>query len=244
MHSKEFELAKKVSLVDKKQAGYTLIELISVVILLAIVSSFFISKFNIANTWGVDSSVRELANKIEFLMQDASSRQVNYKLEFYENGSGYRVWQIAKKIPQDTIQVDLLKNLRSKKQQQSEEEKNAKQALDNLDEEFKKEQQLEQLPLSTQYYLQIFDDPSDIERKIAPLEYPSLVQGISFPPSLRILSVKPTDSKLENSDKNSLLLGQSITNPDYKIELNADGKKIEILVKPFERRSFINYLNE
>lgn len=226
------------------QSGYTLIELISVVILLAIVSSFFISKFNIVNSWGTDSAVRELTNKIEFLMQDATARNVNYKIEFFKDGSGYRVWQIAKKMPQDVTQVDLLKNLRSKKQQAREEEKNAASALQNVGEEFKKEAQINLLPLNVQFYLEVFDDPTDSERKIAPLEYPSLVQGVYFPTNLKFISSKPMEGNQENSEQNSILLSQSISNPDYRIRLDADGEQIEIRIHPFERRAVITYVHD
>lgn len=221
--------------------GYTLIELIAVVVLLSIVSGFFISKFDLNNSWGTDSAVREFANKIEFLMQDAGSRQVNYQIEIFPNGTGYRVWQIARKVPNQTVQVDLLKNLRSKKHQAEEEQKNAGQALNQISEEYKKDEQINRLPINLQYYLQIFDDPSDSSRKIAPLEYPSLVSGTNFPPSLRVKSVNNNLGRTGTQDINNILISSAISAPDAEVILESDKETISISIKPFQRLVKLRY---
>ena len=229
---------------NSEESGFTLIELISVVILLAVVSGFFISKFNLSTSWGSDTAIRELSNRIEFLMQDSSSRKVNYEIEFFENGTGYRVWQIAKKEINQPTQVDLLKNLRSKKGQKQQEEKNARNAQKNLNEEFKKDSQIDRLPLNIQFYAQVFDDQGEDQRRIAPLEYPSLVEGIEFPSSMRLKGIKSGDTTRSSSDNKTILLNQNIADAGYELNLDSNGENIYILVRPFEKKVSVRYGND
>lgn len=228
---------------ENNVSGYTLIELGVVVVLLAIVSSFFISKFDLGNSWGNDSSIREFANKIEFLLQDASSRKVTYEIEFFNDASGYRVWQIAKKLPNQNVTIDTLKNLRSKKSQQDAEEKNAQKALKNINEEYAIEEEFNQLPLDLQLYSQIFDDPTDASKRIPPLEYPSLLNGVVFPPGIKALNITNSHGTNSINQKNSFIISQSSTETAFAIELNVNNEIIKLIVKPFERRVFTEYAN-
>ena len=98
---------------------------------------------------------------------------------------------------------------------------------------------MELLPLQIQFYFQIFDDITDIARRIAPLEYPSLVNGIEFPPAVRLKSI----STGSNKNLNFIPIGQSISGPDYEIRLSTNDQDIILLIKPFERKVKIEYLN-
>jgi len=228
---------------NSSESAYTLIELGAVVVLLAIVSSFFISKFDLNTSWSSTTSIRELANRIEFLLDDASAKKVNYQIEFYPDGSGYRVWQIAKKVPSQTVEVDTLKNLRSTSQRNDRSNQSAANALKNIGDEFNKEQQIDLLPLNIQLYFQIFDDMTNIARRIAPLDYPSLVKGVNFPPNVRLKKITTGAEENSTSDLNYLPIDQSITGSDYQLQITTGDQDILLSIKPFERKVIIKYLN-
>lgn len=185
------------------EKGYTLIELIAVVALLAVVSAYFISKFSFSAEWAVRDSVSQFANTIEFLKVDSKARNVRYVVEISLQDNSYRVWQLITPLASTSKNVDTLSGFRTKEQATRLKEKEAKAALENLSSNFEQDTANDQLPLEDQFYAMIYSTNDDQGSRIPPLESPSLVEPKYFSPDLKISSFQlGTNNLLENNDRN------------------------------------------
>lgn len=171
------------------ESAYTLIELVAVVLLIAVLSTFFVSRFGFNSSWSVDSSLRELKNKIDFVIQDSNSRRISYHVEFNLSENSYIIWEISPLDANDVTQVDTLAGLRSRSQQQRRRERDEVNAFNSFEEEFTRAILRDARPLDELLYTYIFDDPFSEQRRIPSLEYPAISEKVFLPPEVRLKDV-------------------------------------------------------
>ncbi len=229
---------------DTYEKGYTLIELIAVVVLLAILSSFFVSRFTFTSSWSVDSSLRELRNRIEFVVQDSVSRQVSYQIEFNLEENSYQVWEIKPVEAGDIQQVDTLAGLRSKKERERRAKREELQASFSMEQEYIKSALQEGRPLDELLYRRVFDDPFGAQRRIPSLEYPSISEKTYLPPEVTITEVlinKLPAPVLYSQNSPVIFINSALNQMHLQIFLSTDKGEALIESDPFNNSISISY---
>jgi prepilin-type N-terminal cleavage/methylation domain-containing protein len=188
-----------------EQKGYTLIELIAVVALLTVVSAYFISRFSFSSEWAVRDSISQFANTIEYLKIDSKARQVRYLVEINIRENSYRVWQLMTPLTNSSEQVDTLSGFRTKEEAKRQKEKQTKDALENISNNYAQEAANDALPLEDQFYAMIYSWTEDDGIKVPPLDSPSLVEPKYFSPELKIADYQlGANNLMDNKDVDSI----------------------------------------
>jgi prepilin-type N-terminal cleavage/methylation domain-containing protein len=231
-----------MKLQDEK--GYTLIELIAVVVLLAIISSFFISRFSFSSSWSSDNSLRELRSKIEFVLQDSLTRQISYQIDFDLGEQSYQIWEIKPVDTSEFIQVDTLQGLRSRKEKERRAEQADIDAGSSIEEEFARSAMRDGRPLDELLYQTIFDDPYGPTRRIPSLEYPSISEKMFLPPEIEIqgILIDGTQAMDTNSQNRKVLyFSPSLNNVYVEIQLMTGKGPAIVSVNPLENKVLIRH---
>ncbi len=230
------------SKVHSSQSGYTLVELITVVVLITLVSAFFISKFSFTTSWSRDGSIRELANTIQFLIQDSRARQTKYVLEYSKTSNSYTVLEELPPDPSVAGKVDLLQNFRSEKENERRKDKAAKEALSNLGKEYDRQKQIDRGPLDQLFYNYLFVNPKTDGRLVPPLDSPSLSQQKQVSTDLQLQKVTFVDKDLiQNNDNFTIPFSPSPFFPPLSIVFQYDKGFIEIIAGGTERSVRLRY---
>lgn len=225
------------------QKGYTLIELMAVVVLLALISGFFVSRFTFSSSWSIDSALRDLSNKIEFVTQDASSRQVSYEIEFNLQDQSYQVWEVRSIETGEVQNVDTLAGMRTQRQQSRRSEQNM---VSSPEDEYVREALQDARPLDELLYKKIFDNPFGENRRMAPLEYPSLAEKVFLPPEVRIEDVLVNNNSafgLYAQFLRVLIITPDISHFEVRILLSTDNGPAEIVSNMRSGKLGIRYRN-
>ncbi len=168
-----------------ESAGFTLVELIVVVLIIGVISTLAVSRLESLTGWRQKSEVRAFTSLWEFLFAESLARRESYRLVLNLDDRTYYVRREVK-LDRDAVrQVDYLKNLRTR----SEKERRSKAAAEDtlsLEEEFSSEDERRNAPLELSYFNALFSDPHEEKRLAVPVEFPALAQTKAFPPGLRI----------------------------------------------------------
>ncbi len=213
--------------------GYTLIELIAVVALLAVVSAFFISRFSFSTEWAIRDSITQFANTIDFLKVDSRARQVKYVVEISQTNNSYKVWQIITPLTQTTQNVDLLSGFRTKEDALRRQEEESLEALKNLSSNYELEAMNESMPLEDQFYAIAYSSSNDKGLRIPPLDSPSLVESKYFSPEIKIISFElATINQLNNqNDLLQIPIYPGMSGTPFQITFQANSETIRLTNK-------------
>ncbi|MEZ4754740.1 MAG: prepilin-type N-terminal cleavage/methylation domain-containing protein [Bdellovibrionota bacterium] len=74
-----------------KSSGFTLIEVIVVLVIIAVASGFLVGRLGFFSFWNQEGEIRKLTEVIEFLHHQAIADQAFYRLEFDLDEHSYRV---------------------------------------------------------------------------------------------------------------------------------------------------------
>ncbi|MCB0317174.1 MAG: type II secretion system protein [Bdellovibrionales bacterium] len=74
-----------------RSRGFTLIEMVIVMLIIAVASGFIVSRLGFFSFWKQEGSIKRLSEVIEFLHHQAVADQAHYKLEFNLDEDSYRV---------------------------------------------------------------------------------------------------------------------------------------------------------
>jgi len=217
-----------------KEHGYTLIELIAVVALLAVVSAFFISRFSFSTEWAVRDSITQFANTIEYLKIDSRARQVKYLVEINLKSNSYKVWQIITPLANTNRNVDSLSGFRSKEEALRKQEQESKKALENLSSNYELEAMNEGMPLEDQFYAMAYASNDDSGLRIPPLDSPSLVEPKYFSPEIKIVDYQlATINQLENNstDVISIPIYPGMSGAPFTITFQTNSNSIRLTSK-------------
>lgn len=160
---------------EVSQLGFTLVELILVIVLVAIISTFAVTKFSSIDGWKQEGDLRRFASTWQFLFNEAYGRAETYRLVVNLDDNYYQVLREAP-LPQDEIQqVDLLQNLRTRGEQERRKDKELDN-LDNLEEAFAEFDRAQSGPIENQYYNTKYRDGHSDVKLTRPLDFPKLAE--------------------------------------------------------------------
>lgn len=177
--------------------GFTLIELILVVVLIALIATFAATRIDTVVLWKLEGDIRKFAGTWEFLFNEAYGRGESYRLVINLDRNSYYV---RREVPvEGTVirQVDYLENLRTK----SEKERRAKKIEEEMlsvKEEFEEEDRRQSGALDTLYYQTMFSDPEGPRRLARPLEFPSLAEERVLTDGLEFRDVQTRGEKVNS----------------------------------------------
>lgn len=160
----------------RKHKGFTLVELVLVILLIALISTLAATRFESIQIWKLKGDIRKFVDTWEFLYNEALARGDAYRLVLNLDENSYYV---RREVPQtdNTIrQVDYLENLRTKGERERRAKKKEEEERLSLEEEFAAEDERQNRPVETLFYEFIFADPGSSIRLAAPLEFPNLAK--------------------------------------------------------------------
>jgi prepilin-type N-terminal cleavage/methylation domain-containing protein len=172
----------------KAQSGFTLIELVFVIVLIGILGVAAANRIDSVIVWRQKSDIRKFLSTWEFLYTEALARGNGYRLVMNLDNNTYYVRREVPITRTNVTDVDYLSNLRTKGEQ-------ARRALEEeeeiqtLDEEFEEEDLREGLPLDVLFYQSLYADPHGSLRLAQPLEFPSLAKKTTLTNGLRFHKV-------------------------------------------------------
>ena len=138
----------------------------------------------------------------ELLRQESISRGESHRLIVNLNNDSYRVLREVPRQPGESTEVDYLKNLRTRKEQERREVEEEEEQLLSLEDEFVEEDLRQSGALDVLYYQAVFRDPLADVRLAVPLQFPTLAKwkklsaGLSFR-DIVINGEKFTDGRAE-----------------------------------------------
>lgn len=178
------------------EKGFTLIELVLVVVILAVITTVAASRFSSLTGWKQESELRYFSSLWRQLFNEAYGRGETYRLVVNLDENYYQVFREIPLPPGKSVNVDLLSNLRTKR----EKERRAKEDAENIisvEEGFKKEDERTAESLDIQYYSVRFRDLNTAVELGHPLEFSNLVEKKYFTDGLRIRDIERGEEKIE-----------------------------------------------
>ena len=173
----------------KDHRGFTLVELVLVVVLVSLITTLASSKFSSITGWKQESEIRQLSALWRQLFNEAYGRGQTYRLVLDIDKDFYQVFREVPLPPTKAENVDLLSNLRTRR----EKERKVKEEIEEIgtiEQEFQKQDIIDSSPLDQQYFSTRFRDANAGVKLSIPLEFPSLSEQKEFTEGLDIISVK------------------------------------------------------
>lgn len=174
------------------QRGFTLLELILVIALMAVISTLAVSRVDSITGWKYNRDVRKFISLWEFLNAEAISRRETYRLYLdFEKQSYY----VRRELPPERNRalirdVDYLSNLRTKGEKERREKEKEEEAKESLEEEFAAEDQRQTNSIEEQFYQFYFNDAGSEASLSVPLEFPSLAEEEVLTDGLKFKDIK------------------------------------------------------
>lgn len=174
-----------------QESGLTLVELIVVVAIIAIMTSFLKTSTDALFGWKIKGELRRFMGTWEMLFREAGQRGVSYALIVNLDNQSYTV---RREVPIERDfsgfqQVDNLQGFRLQSEKDREERKDVESNL-TVEQEFQNEDKRQARPLEQIFFETMFSDPADSKRLTVPLEFPRLMDNTIFSQGLRFKDIK------------------------------------------------------
>ena len=175
----------------RSSAGFTLLEIVVVILLIVTITGVFVSKFTSVFGWKIKSDIRKFVDTWEFLYSEAAARGESYRLIINIEGNSYYVRREVRPLPNEQVvkQVDYLANLRTQSEQERREQEE-EDDLPSLEDEYKMEEARQSGDLPSLFYSYVFADSAQDSRLATPIEFPSLAKNVEFTTGLNVRNVK------------------------------------------------------
>lgn len=181
-----------------QDSGFTLIEMIMVIVLLGVISGIAAVRLESVGMWKKKDDLRSFAATWETLFNEAVATQYGFQLVIdLDEQNYYALQEIPNRSESSTVQVDYLENLRIKSQQERLEKEKLEESRKNLENQIAEVAEFESGDLEKQYYAAIFADPFQAASTSPPLDFPSLAEKKYLSSGLRIKDVKIMNEKIE-----------------------------------------------
>lgn len=177
-------------------AGFTLIEILLVIVLVAVISTLAAGRIDTLVQWKQEGDLRKFRNTWESMFSESLARGESYRLVIDLDRNTYYV---RREIPPDGTevkQVDYLANLRTR----GERERRSSEAADSLpslEEEYKDEDQRQSGALDGLFYRTMFADPAGGVTLGRPLEFPNLAEPVELTQGLAFKAVVLRGERIE-----------------------------------------------
>ena len=172
-----------------RQAGFTLVEVVVVIVLFALLATSVVSRFDVLSGWKDKESFRSFLNTWEFLFRESAAKGDAFRLVIDLDRNSYSAYREIPNPDDNVQQVDRLKNLRLKSEQKrrAEQEQNA---ILSGEEEFQLEDRRQSESLEKLFFETAYPDPHGNVRLARPLDFPQLAESQLLPEGMRFRSVK------------------------------------------------------
>jgi len=178
------------------EAGFTLVELVVVLVLIGLLGSLGYSRVDSVLQFKQKENLRDFANTWEFLFQYSLARGESYRLVLDLDENYYQVLREIPAKPGEVVEVDLLKNLRTRREQERR-EKEETETLITDEQQQQLEQEAQTGDLSEQFFHMVFSDPNRSFKLAPPEEFPELADANYFVAGLEIKDFKNGVDTLE-----------------------------------------------
>lgn len=178
------------------EAGFTLIELVVVVVLIALIGSLAISRLDNVMLWKQRAEIREFGAVWEVLYGEAARRGKRYRLMLNLDEGSYVVRQENPALNDQVKNVDYLANLRLDSQKQ-ERAKAAESDVASVEDQLKEDDYLASMGLETQYYMTLGAD-AGLASLSVPVDLPSLGTPHKFANDLKVRDIVTTHGRKES----------------------------------------------
>lgn len=176
------------------QGGFTLIELVVVVVLIALIGSLAVSRLDNIMLWKQRSEIREFGSVWELLFGEAQRRGKRFRLVLNIDDNSYTVRQENPILEDQSRNVDYLKNLRLDSER-ARREQAEQDSVTSAEEQLKEEDYISTMPLETQYFLTVGSD-AGLARLSVPVDLPSLGEVHRFSSGLRLRDVSTANGRM------------------------------------------------
>jgi prepilin-type N-terminal cleavage/methylation domain-containing protein len=181
---------------ENPECGFTLIELVMVVALIAVIGTLSVQRLDSILGWQHESELRKLTATWQFLHNESSARGEGYRLVLNLGENSYSVLREVPLDPGQSVTVDHLQNLRTRGEKERRANKEVEE-LRTLDEEFAEDTRRSG-SLDVLYYQTLFRDPNGSVRLAQPLEFPSLAEPQKLSDGLTIRDVVIGGERVES----------------------------------------------
>lgn len=171
------------------ERGLTLIEIAAVILLFGLMAALSVSKFDSLAGWRSQYGFRSFLNTWEFVFREAQTRREAYRLIIDIDRGQYSVLREIPLRGTAARQVDFLKNLRTRGEQERRERESTKELL-SLEDEFRQEDERQSESLESLFYEFAYSDPSGSVRLTRPLDFPQLAEPKELPEGIIFRDVK------------------------------------------------------
>ncbi|MCC6932694.1 MAG: hypothetical protein IT292_05515 [Deltaproteobacteria bacterium] len=176
-----------------------MVEVILVIVIIGLLSSVAVSKFDTVFQYRQRGEIRKLINTWELLYQESQARGEAYRLLINIDDQTYTVRREVMQHHDGIRQVDHLKNLRTRTEKERRRQKELEQTA-NIEELLSNEASRDAQSLDVLFYQALFIDPYSDTNLEAPQEFPSLAQQNSIPKELRIRDVRTEAGIFQEGD--------------------------------------------
>ena len=170
-------------------AGFTFVELATVVVLFGVMALMVVGRFDSMSDWRAQQGFRAFLNTWEFVFREALAQREPYRLVIDLDSNSYSVFREVPQTTSAVVQVDFLKNLRTRGEQTRREQERGKD-LESLDEELKREDDRQTESLESLFYEFAYSDPNGNVRLARPLDLPQLAEPKQLPNGISFRDVK------------------------------------------------------
>lgn len=166
-----------------------MVELVVVIVLLGLLGSLGYSRVDSVLQFKQKENLRDFANTWEFLFQYSLARGQSYRLVLDLDENYFQVVKEIAAKPGEAVQVDLLKNLRTRREK-IRREKEENETLISQEEQAQIEQDQATGDLGEQFFGMVFSDPNRSTKLAPPDEFPELADANYFVEGLEIRDFK------------------------------------------------------
>lgn len=169
----------------KNSSGFTLVELIVVIILVGLISSVAYTRVDSVLRFKQNETLRNFAGTWEFLYQHSIARGEAYRMIIDLEEETFQVLREIPLKPGEVKQVDYLSGLRTKGEKKRRKAKKLEEQMASVEEQLKLEAERRNGPLEELYYQMLLSGPGgDVKLTPVPefeeMAEPSILSGIVF----------------------------------------------------------------
>lgn len=175
--------------IARKNGGFSLIELVFVIVLIAILSYLMVGRLDVVGGWRVKTSLRQFVRVWETIYADALAKQESYRLIVDLNNQSYYVRREIGAEQQTFEQVDRLSGFRSKTESARRTQRE-QENLKSVSDEYAEQDERNATDLETQYYSSFLGSIGQSTRLGIPLNFPDLGNSSAFADGLEIKGIK------------------------------------------------------
>lgn len=175
------------------ERGFTLVEIVLVIVLIAFASSLVLSRTDAVMVWKQREEIRRFANTWEFLFREALASGDGFRLLIDLDANSYTVRREVLSANADDAELSSQASFTTKEERLRRQREDMK-AISSLGDEFAIEDSRQSKPLPELYYDFLLSRSGSEVRLAAPLEFPEMAEEKTFSPGIDLVDLKLPDT--------------------------------------------------